>query len=274
MGERRPYGFKKAGLKELLLPLTLLPFIAVGLGLGWATLYAWRRAHAVEAYREPMMGMQARGRVRVSGAVTRERAVTSPLGKVGVGWVGAVGYIAKDSDGDTRFEPVCVRGDLSELHLKSSLDHWTLTFVEPSDPVVLGSRSLLQDLLPIVDIGDPVAPDPPPSIPDVIKRACGAALSGSKGLLLYREAVLAADAPIEVLGCGAGQRIARCDDGGSYLLTNSTVRDLQASSRRGVDFITLFSGLWNLLIMGIVGLSVSGRLVRSTPNFQERLRSG
>jgi hypothetical protein len=258
----------------VLLPLFLLPFIGVGIGFAVWTLQAWRLAHAVAAYEAPLMGMRARGRVRVAGAATRERLVTSPLGKEGVGWVGAVGYIAKGSKGRTWFEPVCVRGDLSHLHLKRDYEDWSVTFVEPSDPVVLGGRSKLQNVLPIVDIGDPVAPDPAPPIPDLITRACGNALPTDQGPLSYREAVLASGTRVEMLGCGDGERIARCDDGGAYLLTTSKVQEISDGSRTEAGFFMIFGGLWNLIIVGVVGLWASSRLVRSTPSFQERQRSG
>ena len=272
MSETRPFGFKKAGVKELLLHLLLVPFIGVGLGFGWATLHAWRHSRAVEAHEVPSMSAEARGRVLVHGQARRHPMISSPLGQRGVGWVGAVGYMEKDGEDHPQFKPVCVRGDLSEIRIRSSDRDWSLTFVTPSDPVVLGSRSKLEDALPIVDIGDPVAQDPPAPIPDVLQRACGASLTRTKEPLSYREAVLAADAPIEVLGCRDGQRMTRCDDGGLHLLTSSTVRALKASSRTGLGVIMLFGGFWNLVIMGVAGLAISRRIVRSKPTFQERLR--
>ena len=273
MSERPPFGFAKPGVKALLLPLLLLPpFVAVALGFGAATLYSWRSVRAVHRYENALLG-QARGRVRVAGTVARERMVTSPLGVSGVGWVGAVGTLVKDSDGDVSFKTMCVRSDLSELHIKSFLQDRSMTFAEPSDPVVLGEHSKLEDVLPIVDIGDPVEASPPVPIPEAMRRACGAALTTGNGHLTYREAVLAAGASIEVLGCAAGPRIARCDDGGSYLLTTSTVAALKAESAKGTGMIMLFGGFWNVLIMSAAGFMAAGRLVRSTPTFQERLRA-
>jgi hypothetical protein len=269
----RPFGFRKLGWRRLVLPVVLLPFTLVGLALGWPTLHAWRTAREIASYRRPMMGMQARGRVRIGGTVTRDQLVTSPLGERGVGWVGAVGYIAKDGDGDTWFEPVCVRGNLSALRIKDFLVEWSLSFVEPHEPAVLGSRSRLQHALPIIDIGTPAEATAPAAIPAEIQRACGTALAATNHTLSYREAVLPDDAHVEVLGCGDGVRISRCEGAGSYLLTTGKVDELVAEQRTGSGFLLLFGGFWNLVILTIVGLSASSGLVRTRPTFQESLRA-
>lgn len=269
MSDRAPYGFAKAGVKRVLIPLLFAPLIAVGVGFACATLLWWRSMRAVDSY-ETLS--KTSGRVRVSGTVTREHVVTSPLGRSGIGWVGAVGTLVKDGDGNVSFRPLCVRSDLSELHIKSFPEDRSMTFTEPSDPVVLGRRAKLEDALPIVDIGDPVASGTSVPLPDAIKVACGASLSSGRSLV-YREAVLFAGAPIAVLGCASGSRITRCDDGGSYLLTTSTVPALKAESAKPFRLIMLFGGFWNLVIMSIVGFMAAGRLVRTTPTRDEKLRA-
>jgi len=268
-----PFGFAKVGVRQMLVPLLLAPFVAVALGFGIVPFLLFQTTRDVGRY-QTTLGTTTHGRVRIAGHVSRERMATSPLGKSAAGWVGAVGYLVKDSDGDVTFTTVCIRGDLEGLHIKNELEDWSMSFVAPSDPVALGNHSRLEDTLPIVDIGDPVAPADAQHIPDAMLRACGSAITSStKGPLLYREAVLAPGTRAEALGCADGTRVVRCAEGGSYLFTTSTIAEIEATSRSSMGIFMLFGGVWNLIIMSIVGFMLADRLVRSKPTFRERLRA-
>lgn len=270
MSNALPFGIAKPWLKRLLLPIFSLPFLAVAIGSAGAMLIAWRSLHAVDTHRAA--SLHDEGRVRVWGTVSRDRLVTSPLGHEGVGWVGAVGSLEKDGDGAVTFRTVCVRSDLSELHVESSdMAKRAVSFSAPSDPVVLGNHSTLDSTLPIVDIGKPVeAPGP---IPSAFTGHCGGALTSNDHPLVYREAVLAPGTRIEVLGCAAGSHISRCADGSTDLLTTSTVNEVRAAYVKMLPFMVLFASVWNLAVMSFIGFTAASRIVRSTPTFEERHRA-
>lgn len=255
-------------MRRLLVLLFVAPFLAAGIAGAVVTFVGWRNASAIGRYQAPAFA--ARGRVRISGAVTRAAPVVSPLGQEGAGWVGEAGYLAKDRKGRISFEAVCVRGDLSDLRIGDGLSTWETTLVTPDDPAALGGGDTIESNLPIVDIGEPIAANPPWPVPDSFRRACGT-LAGAKGPLSYRERVLASGTRVEMLGCGDGQRIARCGEGDPFLLTTSTIGQVTSAALRIYGFVAIFAGLWNLVIVLVTALTISDFLVRSKPTFREKV---
>lgn len=264
---RRPYGFRKPGWRGRLVLLFLVPFVAVGIGGSVALAGMLGPLRAIDRYQTGIVAFSD-GPVRVSGRVTRDQLSTSPLGKTGLGWVGAVGVRTTNDDGAPRFEAVCVRSDLSELHVQDA----SLTFARPSEPVVLGGRSRLENALPIVDI-DVLEETGTGAVPEAMQRLCGASLTTAKGPLSYREAILPVGATVEVAGCRSGARIARCPGGGPYLVTTGSIASIRADGAMSASAIALLAGMWNLVVMSLVSLMAAERALRSTPTFQERLRA-
>lgn len=273
MATRRPYGFTKSGINQVVIPLLLTPFIIAALFFQWLTFHALLSEKAIARYKPA--GFLSSGHVIVSGTVSRATPVTSPLGKSGVGWVGTIGYLKTQKHG-TSFVSICTRSDLSELTLNDHRPYgmedshdWSLTFVQPSQPVVVGNGNTLDDPLPVVDFGDPLITNAP--IPASMKQWCAAELSQSTHTVFYREATLLTGTPISVAGCSTdGTHVVRCDDGGPYLFTNHKFADVYDAWHNGVEFIAIFGGSWNLFILSLAGFLAAKRLAHTKPTLREK----
>ncbi|HEX7666560.1 MAG TPA: hypothetical protein VF407_18665 [Polyangiaceae bacterium] len=295
MGVFRPFGFTRLSARQIFLPLFFVPFLVAAVILDGATLDVLKEDLAVRRYHPS--DQQSLGRVVIEGKVTRAAPVVSPLGKSGIGWVGTLGYLSTH-DHNTSFISICTRADLSELSVQapagSTLDHmavelddagalavvdtqadhrWSLTFTDPGRPVVLGHGDTLGADLPVVDIGEPAAQKGAP-IPELMKSLCAAELAKNDKTLLYREAVLANDVKVAVLGCSNdAAHLLPCDDGGPFAFTSTPLADVRANARFGGAMMAIFSCLWSLMVLSMCGFLVARYLARTTPTFQESLRA-